>query len=119
MFSIAQLSQAAAIGDLPRMDDAKTDLRVTPRRPLRPLWLGLLLSLAIHMLLVWLLPKPAEKNGRPRRFRAGAVAGDDVPAARGYRATGGVRCCHIGCATTQGDGGAKTFHRDATGMGGT
>lgn len=65
MSSIATLPIAAAHRGFPHPDGAESDPRVTPRRPLRPLWLGLLLSVVIHTLLVWFLPKPAEKMDGP------------------------------------------------------
>ncbi len=61
MSSIAKLSIAFANGDFPQTHGAETDQRITPRRSLRTLWLGLLLSLIVHTLFVWLVPKPVER----------------------------------------------------------
>lgn len=61
MSSIALLSSAFADGSMPRIWADDHDHRIKPRRTLKTLIAGLIISLIIHSLMVWLIPKPAVK----------------------------------------------------------
>ncbi len=61
MSSIALLSAAFADGTMPRTWADDRDPRITPRRTLKTLMAGLIVSLVIHSLMVVLIPKPVVK----------------------------------------------------------
>jgi len=61
MSSIASLSQAFVNGTMPRIWADTSDARITPRRTLKTLAVGLILSLLIHTAMVVLIPKPPVK----------------------------------------------------------
>ncbi len=79
MSSLANPLIAVEHGDVPPKLEVETDLRINPRRKLRRLLLGLLLSLIIHGLLVWLLPKPDEKMDSPMVSGQGPMQVTMVP----------------------------------------
>jgi len=61
MSSLALLKSAFADGSMPRMWANSEDHRIQPRRTLKTLIAGLIISLVIHSLLVVLIPKPTVK----------------------------------------------------------
>ena len=79
MSSLANPLIAVENGDVPPTHEAEADLRIDPRRNLRKLWIGLLLSLIIHTLMVWLLPKPVEKMDTPMASGQGPLQVTMVP----------------------------------------
>lgn len=79
MSSLANPLIAVENGDIPPTHEAESDLRINPRRNLQKLWIGLLLSLIIHALMVWLVPKPIEKIDTPMASGQGPLQVTMVP----------------------------------------